>query len=450
MSRRPTPRRLFGGAARPGRHPADREILRLAVPALGSLAAEPLYILVDTAVVGHLGTPELGGLAVAGTVLTTAYSLFNFLSYGTTAAVARAAGAGRSRQAAGNAVQSVWLALAIGVALALGGLLGAPLVVDLIGPSATVRPHALTYLRIASLGLVPVMLALVGVGYLRGLQDTITPLRIALLANLANLVLELVAIYGFGMGLAASAWSSNLAQVGAAVVFCRHIARHARAAEVSWRPDPAVLRGLVVVGRDLLLRTGSLLAALAVATAVASRMGAVPLAGHQVAFQLWSFLALTLDAVAIAAQAMVGRLLGAGDADGARAVSKRMVEWGLMAGVALGALVVLLRPALAPLFSDDPAVVDLTRQVLWVVAALQPLNAVVFVLDGVLIGAGDLRFLAGAMVAAFAVFLPAAILAGTAGGTLLWLWGAVTLLMVARLVGVGVRFAGRNWTVTGA
>ncbi len=441
MPRRPT---------LPGQHPADREILRLAVPALGALAAEPLYILVDTAVVGHLGTPQLGGLAVAGTVLTTAFSLFNFLSYGTTAAVARAAGAGQSDVSARNAVQSLWLALAIGVALALGGLLGAPLIVDLMDPSAAVRPNALLYLRIASLGMVPVMLALVGVGYLRGLRDTITPLRIALLANLANLVLELVAIYGLGMGLAASAWATNLAQTGAAVVFCRHIARHARAARVSWRPDPAVLRKLVVIGRDLFLRTGSLLAALAVATAVAARMGAAPLAAHQVAFQLWSFLALSLDAVAIAAQVMVGRRLGAGDADGARSAARRMVEWGLVAGVALGGLIALLRPVLAPLFSDDPAVIHLTRQVLWLVAILQPLNAVVFVLDGVLIGAGDLRFLARAMVGAFAVYLPAAILAGTAGGTLLWLWGAITLLMVARLVGVGWRFAGPGWAVTGA
>jgi putative MATE family efflux protein len=441
VSRRPT---------LPGRHPADREILRLAVPALGALAAEPLYILVDTAVVGHLGTPELGGLAVAGTVLTTAFNLFNFLSYGTTAAVARAAGAGQSEVSARNAVQSLWLALGVGVALALGGLLGAPLIVDLMGPSGTVRPHALLYLRIASLGMVPVMLALVGVGYLRGLQDTITPLRIALLANLANLVLELVAIYGLGMGLAASAWATNLAQFGAAVVFCRHITRHARAAQVSWWPNPAVLRNLVVIGRDLFLRTGSLLAALAVATAVASRMGPAPLGAHQVAFQLWSFLALSLDAVAIAAQAMVGRLLGAGDADGARAASRRMVEWGLLAGVALGGLVALLRPVLGPLFSDDPAVIHLTRQVLWIVAVLQPLNAVVFVLDGVLIGAGDLRFLAGAMVTAFAVFLPSAILAGTIGGTLPWLWGAITLLMVARLTGVAWRFAGHAWAVTGA
>lgn len=446
MSRRPPLRRLLG----PGRHPADREILRLAVPALGALAAEPLYILVDTAVVGHLGTPQLGGLAVAGIVLTTAFSLFNFLSYGTTAAVARAAGAGRSDVTARNAVQSLWLALFIGVALALGGLLGAPLVVDLMGPSAAVRPNALLYLRIASLGLVPVMLSLVGVGYLRGLQDTATPLRIALLANLANLVLELVAIYGLGMGLAASAWATNLAQAGGAVVFCRHITRHAQASRVGWRPDPAVLRNLVVIGRDLFLRTGSLLAALAVATAVASRMGAVPLAAHQVAFQLWSFLALSLDAVAIAAQAMVGRLLGAGDATGARDASRRMVEWGLLAGVVLGGLVALLRPALAPLFSDDQAVIHLTRQVLWVVAILQPLNAVVFVLDGVLIGAGDLRFLAGAMVSSFAVYLPAAILAGAAGGTLLWLWGAIALLMVARLLGVAWRFAGTGWAVTGA
>ncbi|HYT39090.1 MAG TPA: MATE family efflux transporter [Acidimicrobiia bacterium] len=434
----------------PGRHPSDREILRLALPALGALAAEPLYILTDTAVVGHLGTPQLGGLAVAGTILTTAFSLFNFLSYGTTAAVARAAGAGRSEVSAHNAVQSLWLATGIGVALALAGLLGAPLLVGLMGPSASVRPHALLYLRIASLGMLPVMLGLVGVGYLRGLQDTVTPLRIALLANAANLVLEVVAIYGLGMGLAASAWATVLAQVGAAVVFCRHIARHAAAAEVGWRPDPATLRALVVIGRDLFLRTGSLLAALAVATAVASRLGTVPLGAHQIAFQLWSFLALSLDALAIAAQAMVGRLLGAGDADGARSASRRMVEWGLVAGVALGGLVALLRPVLVPLFSDDPAVVHLTRQVLWVVAVLQPLNAVVFVLDGVLIGAGDLRFLAGAMVAAFAVFLPAAVLAGAVGGTLLWLWGAVTLLMVARLAGMAWRFAGPAWAVTGA
>ena len=441
MPRRPT---------LPGRHPSDREILRLAIPALGSLAAEPLYILVDTAVVGHLGTPELGGLAVAGAILTTAFSLFNFLSYGTTAAVARAAGAGRSEATARNAVQSLWLALFIGIALALVGLLGAPLFVGLMGPSSVVRPHALLYLRIASLGLVPVMLALVGVGYLRGLQDTVTPLRIALLANLANLVMELVAIYGLGMGLAASAWSSNIAQVGAAVVFCRHIARHARAAGASGRPDLSALRSLVVVGRDLFLRTGSLLAALAVATAIAARMGSVPLGAHQIAFQLWSFLALTLDALAIAAQAMVGRLLGAGDADGARAVARRMMEWGVLAGVAFGGIVALLRPLLAALFSDDPAVLDLTRQTLWVVAAVQPLNAVVFVLDGVLIGAGDLRYLAGAMVGAFALFVPAAVLAGTAGGTLLWLWAAITLLMLARLAGVVWRFAGHAWAVTGA
>jgi putative MATE family efflux protein len=433
----------------PGRHPSDREILRLAIPALGALAAEPLYILTDTAVVGHLGTPQLGGLAVAGTILTTAFSLFNFLSYGTTAAVARAAGAGRSETSARNAVQSLWLALVIGVALALVGVLGAPALVGLVGPSASVRPNALLYLRIASLGMVPVMLGLVGVGYLRGLQDTMTPLRISLLANLANLVVEVVAIYGLGMGLAASAWATVIVQVGAAVVFCRHISRHARAAEVSWRPDPATLRALVVIGRDLFLRTGSLLAALAVATAVAARLGTAPLGAHQVAFQLWSFLALSLDAVAIAAQAMVGRLLGAGDAGGARSASRRMVEWGLLAGLALGSLVALLRPVLAPLFSDDPAVIHLTLQVLWIVALLQPLNAVVFVLDGVLIGAGDLRFLAGAMAAAFAVFLPAAVLAGTVGGSLLWLWGAITLLMVARLIGMAWRFAGTAWAVTG-
>jgi MATE family, multidrug efflux pump len=437
-------------ARRLRRHPDDAEILRLALPALGALVAEPLYVLTDTAVVGHLGTPQLGGLAVAGTVLTTGFWLFNFLAYGTTGAVARSLGAGRDRAAAAVAVNAVWAAVVLGLVLAGLGLWLAPAAISLMGPSAPVRPHALTYLRISAVGAPAVLLALVGVGYLRGVQDTATPLRIAVAANLANLVLEVVCIYGLGFGIAASAWATVVAQAGAAAVFARLIVRHVRAAGVSWRPDPAGLRALAAMGRDLLVRTGSLLAALAVATGVASRLGTVELAAHQIAFQLWSFLALVLDAIAIAAQAMIGRLLGAGRAEAARMAARRMLQWGTVAGLAFAVVVAVTSPLLARLFSGDPEVVAMAAGVLWLVALFQPINAVVFVLDGVLIGAGDLRYLAGAMVAALAVFLPAALAVAAFDLPLFVLWLAIGLLMVARLAAVAWRFSGTGWAVEGA
>ena len=421
------------------------------MPALGALAAEPLYILVDTAVVGHLGTPQLGGLAVAGTILTTGFFLFNFLAYGTTAAVARLVGARDERAAAHQAVQGVWLALAIGVALLVAGVVLAPAGVAAFGSTDAVRDNAVVYLRISALGAPAVLLALVGVGYLRGLQDTTRTLAVAVGSNVLNLVLELVLIYGLGMGIAASAAATVVAQYAAAAAYVLVVLHNVRAAGVGLRPDGRRLRGLVVVGRDLFVRTGSLLAALAVATGIASRLGAVDLGAHQIAFQLWSFLALVLDAIAIAGQAMIGRFLGAGAAEDARAAGRRMVQWGIGAGVVFAAAVLALRAVLVPLFTDDPAVSSLAREVLLVVAVLQPVNAVVFVLDGVLIGAGDLRYLAKAMaVSGLVVFLPAALAVLWLDGTLLWLWGALALLMCARLAGNVARFAGTGWQVVGS
>ena len=253
------------------------------------------------------------------------------------------------------------------------------------------------------------------------------------------------------MGIAASAAATVVAQYAAAAAYVVVVLRNVRSAGVGLRPDTRRLRALVVVGRDLFVRTGSLLAALAVATGVASRLGTVDLGAHQIAFQLWSFLALVLDAIAIAGQAMIGRLLGAEAAGDARSAGWRMVQWGVGAGVVFGAAVLALRALLVPLFTDDPAVSALARDVLLVVALLQPVNAVVFVLDGVLIGAGDLRYLAKAMaVSGLVVFLPAALAVLSLGGTLLWLWGALALLMVARLVGNGLRFAGTAWQVVGS
>jgi putative MATE family efflux protein len=409
-----------------------------------------LYVLVDTAVVGHLGTAQLGGLAVAGTALVTAFFLFNFLSYGTTAAVSRLVGADQQEEAVTQAVQAAWLALGLGVALAVAGIVAGHQIVALFGASGEVASNGVVYLRISAIGAPAVLIANAGIGFLRGVQDTRTTLVIAGAANVVNLVLEVGLIYGLGYGIGASATATVVAQTLAAIAYGGVVLRHARGHRIALRPDPQRIRALLVVGRDLFVRTGSLLGSLAIATGVASRMGAVALAAHQIAFQLWSFLALVLDAIAIAAQAMIGRMLGAGAAGDARAAGRRMIQWGAVAGLAFAIVVLALRGVLAPLFSNDDAVVDLAMQVLVIVAVLQPINAVVFVLDGVLMGAGDMRFLAGAMFASAIVFIPLALGVLGLDHGLVALWGALAALMAVRLVGNAARFASNGWQVLGA
>jgi putative MATE family efflux protein len=433
------------------RSPHDREILRLAFPAFGALAAEPLYILVDTAIGGHLGTSPLAGLAVAGTVLTATFAIFNFLAYSTTGAVARQIGAGNRRAAAELGVDSLWLATGLGLALTVLGLALAPMIVDAMGASRAVHPLAVTYLRISVLGAPALLVTLAGAGYLRGLQDTRTTLVIAVASNAANVVIEVALVYGLDLGIAGSAWGTVIAQIGAALAYVAVVARAVRTERASARPDAAGIRATARVGGRLVIRTGSLLAAFLAATAIASRMGDDEVAAHQIAFQVFLFLGLSLDAIAIAGQAMIGRFLGAEDAREARAAARRMIEWGVAVGIVFGVLLAVLRPALVPIFTNDADVRHLALQVLLIVAALQPLTAVVFVLDGVLIGAGDVTYLAVAMLAAtLLVFVPAATAVLVLGGGLLWLWGALALWMGARCVGMAARFVGSRWQVTGA
>jgi MATE family, multidrug efflux pump len=434
----------------PARSPLDREIARLAVPAFGALIAEPLYVLTDTAVVGHLGTPQLAGLAVASSVLLTLYAVFIFLAYGTTAAVSRLLGAGDEREAAHQAVQSMWLALFIGLALIVVGLaLSGPLV-GWMGAEGAVRTNALVYLRISLAGVPAMLVVLAGAGYLRGLQDTRTPLAVATGTAAANLVLEVVLIYGFGQGIGASALATVLAQAAGAAVYVHRVGWAARRSGADLAPHPASLVALARVGRDLLVRTAALRAALVVATAVAARLGPVDVAAHQIAFEIWNVLALGLDAIAIAGQAMVGRALGAGDGRAARDAGRRMIEWGVALGALVGLLVALLRTVLPHLFTDDAEVLALAGFLLLWVAALQPVNAVAFVLDGVLIGAGDMRFLAWAMALAAAVFIPAALLVLALDAGIGWLWAALGLLMVTRSSTLLARFASDRWVVLGA
>ncbi len=378
-----------------------------------------------------------------------AFGIFNFLAYGTTATVARRLGAGDRKGAAEHGVAGVWLALGLGIGLAgLGLALSGP-IVGAMGASARVAPYACTYLRISLLGAPFLLVALAGTGYLRGLQDTRTPLVIALVANALNLVLELVLVYGAHLGIAGSAWGTVIAQVGAALAYLAIVRRNVRASNASARPDRAQLRTAGAVGAYLTVRTGSLLLAFTAATSIASRIGDAQVAAHQIAFQLWLLLALCLDAIAIAGQAIVGRALGANDATLTRASSRRMLEWGVMVGVVLGILVVALDPLLAVVFTRDAAVRHELRPVLVAVALMQPLGGVVFVLDGILIGAGDVRYLALAMTVSTLCFVPCAAAVLATGSGLIALWGALFVFMVARLYTMGRRYRRNAWLVTG-
>ena len=429
----------------------DREIWRLAWPALGALVAEPLYVLADTAIVGRIGTPELGGLAVASSILLTAHAMFIFLAYGTTAAVARLLGAGEHRRAAHQAVQSIWLAFAAGVVLAAIGLIAAPTLVDALGgDDPEVLHNALVYLRISLLGLPAMLVVLAGVGYLRGVQDTTRPFAVALGSAVGNFVLEAVLVFGFGHGIGASALSTVIAQTAAGATFVWWIRQAVARHDVSLRPDPRAIKRLAVAGFDLLIRTSALRASLTVTVAVAARIGTDDLAAHQIAFEIWTVLSLTLDAVAIAGQALIGLALGAGQSERARALGRRMIGWGLAAGVLTGSAVLATSGLLPHVFTEDAAVIALAAFLLLHVGFSQPAAGVVFALDGVLIGAGDLRFLALSMVGAGAVLVGGGLAVIAVGAGIGWLWGVLHAWMAVRLAMMLWRFAGSSWQITGA
>ncbi|MBP0453895.1 MULTISPECIES: MATE family efflux transporter [unclassified Kitasatospora] len=428
----------------------DREILALAVPAFGALVAEPLFLMADSAIVGHLGTAQLAGVGVASAALTTATGVFVFLAYATTAAVARRIGAGDRRAAVQQGIDGIWLALALSAGVVALTLLLAPWVADVLGASATAAPYAVTYLRISALGIPAMLMVMAATGVLRGLQDTRTPLLVAVAGFTANLGLNAGLVYGAGLGVAGSAWGTVLAQTGMAGAYLFVVVRGARRERASLRPDAAGIRACARAGGPLMVRTLSLRAILMIATAVAAGLGDDEIAAHQIAMTVFLFIAFALDAIAIAGQAIIGRYLGAEDVPGAKAATRRMIEWGVGSGLVLGLLVVAARPLYVPLFTPDPAVQAQLNTVLVLLALCQPVAGLVFVLDGVLMGAGDGTYLAWAMLATLAVFAPVAFAVPASGTGLAGLWWAMNLFMLVRGGFLAWRARGGEWLVTGA
>ena len=424
----------------------DRQIFRLALPALGALAAEPLYILVDTAIVGHLGRSQLAALGAAATALSV-LATFNFLQYATTAQVARASGAGEDRDARRLGAQALWLSLAIGIVLAAAIAILAPRIVSLVGVEGQSADYAAAYLRIVAIGVPSFFLALGGQGFLRGVADLTSPLVVIVAANVVNLVLEVLFVYGFDWGIEGSAWGTALAQTGMGAAFIWLVVRRVGGADL--RPAYRLARRLLSVGKFIFARTAALISAFLLAGAVVARMGDAELGAYQISFQLWLFLALVLDAVAIAGQIIVGQELGAGKPGRAFDASARMVTLSVALGAAFSVLLLALGDVLPRIFSQDASVLEQCALLWPIFALMQPVNGAVFALDGILIGASDGPYIAGSMIAAFvacAVSL-AVVVAGDFG--VRGVWAALAVLIVVRAATMGARFARRRWLVTG-
>lgn len=432
------------------RSPHDRDIFRLAVPSLGALIAQPLYIITDTAIVGNLGTEQLAGLALATSVVLGLGSILVFLAYGTTGQVGRAIGSGRDVRAAELGAQAMWLAIGLGVVLAGAIFFTGDTILSWFSAEPAVEDFASTYLRISALGFPFILITMAGTGYLRGTQDTRTPLIVAVTTAILNLVVELWFVYRLDLGIAGSAWSTVIAEGVGAVVYLVVVAKAVRLLGASVAPDTAVLRASAAQGLHLLVRTVALRLAFVLAIVIAATIGTVELAAHEIAIQLLFLLALTLDAIAIAGQALVARHLGSDRPALARDASDRMVELSIAFGVLVGLVLVVIAQPLSSVFSDDAAVVDLAAFLLLWVAALQPLNGHVFALDGILIGAGDLPYLGRAMWIATVTFVVLGGAVWLTGAGVGWLWAALFGFTAVRSLTLQYRYRTDDWLVTGA
>jgi putative MATE family efflux protein len=430
-----------------GERVSARRLLSLAIPALGVLAAEPLYVLVDTAVVGHLGAVQLAGLALGGTLFTLISSQLTFLTYGTTARTARLHGADRRTDAVAEGVQATWLGVSVGVVLLLAAQVLAVPVAELLAGHGPVADAAARWLRIALCGAPLVLITMAGNGWMRGVQDTVRPLRYVLVGNGVSAALCPVLVYPVGWGLEGSAVANLIGQGIAASLFVRALVVE----RAPLRPDFAKMRAQLGLGRDLVLRTLAFQVCFLSATSVAARTGAETAAAHQVVWQLWSFLSLVLDSLAIAAQSLVGAALGAGSAARAKGIARQVSWYGLAFGVLLAVLFASLAGVLPGVFTSDQAVLAVIGQAWWFFVFQQPISGVVFALDGVFLGAGDAAFLRTATIlSAFLGYLPMIWLSLAFGWGLVGIWTGLTLLLLFRLISLLWRVRSGRWAVLGA
>lgn len=421
----------------------DREIVRLALPALGALAAEPTYLLVDTAVIGHLGTSQLAALGLAATFIAGLFWIFKFVADATTTQVANVHGAGRPELVAGVVTQAVWLALAIGAMLMFVGFTFAPQFVELLQARGKVAEHAAVYIRISALGAPFVMLALAGQGWARGVQRMDIPLKILVVSNLLNVVLEVLFVYGFEWGIAGSAWGTVIAQGVAAACFLWVIRKPlAERVGIVWEQ----LRPLLSFGGDLFVRSGLMLLCFNGVNAMLARQGATPLAANQVLFQLMVFLALSMDSIAIAGQSLIGGELGAAARRSARAYARRITVLSFYAGVVLAALLVLGHDQLPRAFTSDPEVLHEIARVWWLFVIYNLLSSLIYAWDGVLLGGGDSRAMMIVAAVGAALCIPAALwLIDDPTDAIIGAWVAFSLLNLARLFGNGLRVRSGRW-----
>ena len=429
---------------------SPRRIAALALPALGVLAAEPIYLLFDIAVVGRLGVLPLAGLAIGGLILSVVSSQLTFLSYGTTARSARFYGAGDRTAAVGEGVQATWLALGLGLAIVAVVQVAAVPIVSAIAAGGDIAAAALPWVRIAIAGVPAILISAAGNGWMRGVQDTMRPLRYVLIGFGASAVLCPLLVYGWlglpRLELAGSAVANLVGQWLAALLFCRALLVE----RVPLRLDLSVLRAQVVMGRDLVLRTMAFQACFISAAAVAARFGAAALAAHQVVLQLWNFLALVLDSLAIAAQSLVGAALGAGRTAHARSVAWRVTVFSTVAASVLATVFAVGASVLPSLFTDDRSVLGAMGVPWWFMVAQLPIAGIVFALDGVLLGAGDAAFMRSAtLVSALVGFLPLIWLSLVFGWGLVGIWSGLSAFMVLRLGFVGWRAFSGRWVVPG-
>lgn len=447
----PGQRRLVEpGAQDPAVAASGRRIAALAFPALGVLAAEPIYLLFDLAIVGRLGAVSLAGLAIGGLVLSTLSSQMTFLSYGTTARSARFFGAGNRNAAVGEGAQATWLAVGLGMLIVVVVQAAAVPLVSALAAGGDIAAAALPWVRIAIVGVPAILISAAGNGWMRGVQDTGRPLRYVVSGFAVSAVLCPLLVYGWlglpRLELVGSAVANLVGQWLAALLFCRALLVE----RVSLRIHPTVLRAQVVMGRDLLLRTLAFQACFVSAGAVAARFGAAAVAAHQVVLQLWSFLALVLDSLAIAAQSLVGAALGAGELTHAKSVAWRVTIFSAVASAVLAGVFAVGASVFPSVFTDDRSVLDAIGVPWWFMVAQLPIAGIVFALDGVLLGAGDVKFMRNAtLISALAGFLPLIWLSLIFGWGLLGIWSGLSTFMVLRLLFVGWRAFSGHWLVPG-